>query len=164
MDNKILGVVLVVLSIAMFILTYSFTNEIQIVMTEGCSSCIEDSGFCPHAGNLPWQSYLGFSVSGIVFVLGLYLIITGKKGEALALERSREVKRLVKDLKKDEKQVFELVAEAGGVMFQSEVVEKTEFPKAKVSRILDRLEGKRLVERRRRGMSNAVILKGGRNG
>ena len=36
---------------------------------------------------------------------------------------------------------------------------KTDFSKVKVTRLLDKLEAKNLIERRRRGMTNAVVLK-----
>ena len=44
-------------------------------------------------------------------------------------------------------------------MFQSSLVNETKLSKVKVTRILDRLEGKSLIERKRRGMSNVIILK-----
>ena len=44
-------------------------------------------------------------------------------------------------------------------MFQSDIAEKTGFDKVKVTRVLDRLEGKQLIERKRRGMTNIVILR-----
>ena len=44
-------------------------------------------------------------------------------------------------------------------MFQADLVDKCGFGKVKVTRILDGLENKGLVERKRRGMSNIVILK-----
>jgi len=157
MENKTLGLVLVVISIVLFILTSSFTIELDRSMQAGCEGCSE--GICPHAGNLPWQSYMGFSVSFLVLVLGLYLIVSGGREKLAELKRGQETKKLVKTLKKDEKRVFELISESDGVIFQSELVEKTGFPKVKVTRILDRLEGKNLLERRRRGMSNVVVLK-----
>lgn len=157
MENKTLGLVLVVISIVMFILTSSFTIELDRSMQAGCEGC--SVGTCPHAGNLPWQSYMGFSVSFLVLVLGLYLIVSGSREKLAEMKRGQETKKLVKTLKKDEKKVFELVSESDGVIFQSELVEKTGFPKVKVTRILDRLEGKGLLERRRRGMSNIVVLR-----
>ena len=45
------------------------------------------------------------------------------------------------------------------MVFQSDIVEKTGFPKVKVTRLLDRMEHRGLVERRRRGMSNIVLIK-----
>ncbi|MBS3124728.1 MarR family transcriptional regulator [Candidatus Woesearchaeota archaeon] len=65
----------------------------------------------------------------------------------------------VKSLEGEEAQVAALLVEAQGMMFQNELVEKTQLSKVKVTRILDKLEGKGLVERRRRGMTNVIILK-----
>jgi len=45
------------------------------------------------------------------------------------------------------------------VLFQSEIVERSGLPKSTVSLTLDKLEAKGIVERRRSGMSNVVILK-----
>ena len=44
-------------------------------------------------------------------------------------------------------------------VFQADLIEQTEFGKAKMTRILDRLEGKGYIERKRRGMTNVVVLK-----
>lgn len=161
MENGNLGFVLVAISVALFVLTTSFTLELNQSMQSGCGSCAAPGGTCPHAGNLPWQSYLGFTVSFLVLGLGLYLILQGGKARMAALKRGRETRKLVRSLRKDERGVLGLVEESGGVMFQSELVEKSGFPKVKVSRILDRLEGKGLLERRRRGMSNVVVLRHG---
>jgi uncharacterized membrane protein len=49
--------------------------------------------------------------------------------------------------------------DAGGTAFQSEVVEKTGWSKVKVTRTLDKLESRRLLERRRRGLTNIIVLK-----
>jgi uncharacterized membrane protein len=44
-------------------------------------------------------------------------------------------------------------------MFQGELVDRSGFTKSKVSLVLDRLEARRKVERKRYGMSNIVQLK-----
>jgi uncharacterized membrane protein len=62
-------------------------------------------------------------------------------------------------LNEEEKKAIVLLKEADGTMFQSDLVDKSGFTKVKITRILDVLEGKRLVERKRRGMTNVVILK-----
>jgi uncharacterized membrane protein len=61
-------------------------------------------------------------------------------------------------LRQEEKQVLGLVQESGTI-FQADIIEKTGFGKAKVSRILDRLENNGFLERKRRGMTNVVVLK-----
>ncbi len=55
--------------------------------------------------------------------------------------------------------LYEKIFAGGGVMFQSDLVEQSGFAKAKVSRILDKMEARGIVEKRRRGMTNAVVLK-----
>jgi len=62
-------------------------------------------------------------------------------------------------LAKDEKILVEEVLGAGGRMKQNELVNRLPFPKAKVSRLLSRLERKGLVDKRRYGLTNEVVLK-----
>jgi uncharacterized membrane protein len=62
-------------------------------------------------------------------------------------------------LDKDEKMIINKIQENKGTIFQSELVEKSGFDKVKVTRILDRLEGKQVIQRMRRGMTNVVLLK-----
>jgi uncharacterized membrane protein len=67
--------------------------------------------------------------------------------------------KIMSELSKDEKLVFEKILEAEGTIFQSDLVEQSKLAKVKVTRLLDKLEGKGLIERKRRGMTNIVILK-----
>jgi hypothetical protein len=59
----------------------------------------------------------------------------------------------------DERMLVQIVADEGGTIFQSQLVEMSGFSKSKVSLVLDRLEARGVLERRRHGMSNAVVLK-----
>jgi len=73
--------------------------------------------------------------------------------------REKEKKINLSGLDSEEKKLIQIVSEANGSIFQSELTEKSGFDKVKVTRILDRLEGKQVIERRRRGMTNIVILR-----
>ena len=44
-------------------------------------------------------------------------------------------------------------------MFQSALMEKIDIGKVKMTRLLDKLEAKQFIERKRRGMNNIVVLK-----
>lgn len=66
---------------------------------------------------------------------------------------------ILKTLKNDEQTIFRALLDAEGTMFQSELVEKTGLPKSTVSLALDKLEARGFLERRRHGMSNAVVVK-----
>ena len=72
--------------------------------------------------------------------------------------RLEEWEATAEQLANNEREVYEAVLEAEGVRPQSEIVEQTEFSKATVSRTLDNLESKNLVERKRRGMGNVIVL------
>ncbi len=58
----------------------------------------------------------------------------------------------------DERRVVRVLVEAKGEILQRDLVRITAFSDAKVSRLLDRLEGRGLVVRERQGMSNRVRL------
>ena len=73
--------------------------------------------------------------------------------------RRRWDELLAKLTNPDEQRIVSLIIDEGGTIFQSQLVDKSGYSKSKVSLILDRLEAKKIVERKRHGMSNAIILK-----
>jgi len=73
--------------------------------------------------------------------------------------RRREWEETADRLAGNERAVYEAVLEADGALPQSDVVDRTDLSKATVSRTLDSLEAKRLLERKRRGVGNVVVLR-----
>ena len=95
-------------------------------------------------------------------IVGLVLIFSKPQEKVIVktrtIEKKSEKKIIdVKGLREEEKRVFDLVKE-NKTIFQADLIEKTGFGKAKMTRVLDRLEGKGYVERKRRGMTNVVVL------
>ena len=72
--------------------------------------------------------------------------------------RRQEWEETAKRLAKNERKIYETVLEADGVMAQSDIVDAVDLSKATVSRALDSLETKNLVERKRRGIGNMILL------
>lgn len=66
---------------------------------------------------------------------------------------------MLNTLNTEEKEIMNLLIKNKGNIYQSKLVEFTDFNKVKVTRILDGLEGKGIIERKKRGMTNMVILK-----
>jgi DNA-binding transcriptional ArsR family regulator len=104
---------------------------------------------------------VAFSV--LAGISGAYVLLSRAQEEFSFWKASLEERRKVWDevsgtLKDDEKKVYEVMIEAG-IVNQSELPEKTGLSKTAVSRCLDLLEGRGLVERRRRGMGNVVSLR-----
>jgi uncharacterized membrane protein len=83
---------------------------------------------------------------------------TDGSGNELLQARRNEWESVSERLTDNEEVVYRTVLTADGVLPQSEIVERTELSKATVSRTLDSLETRELVERKRRGMGNVVLL------
>lgn len=104
------------------------------------------------------------STFGIVYEylsMGRYIYVRhGRMGSVknkLTVGAGAPVK-VLNSLTVDEKRLYRLIEEANGAIFQADLVEKSGFSKVKVSRVLDRLEGRDLIVRRRRGMTNMVVI------
>ncbi|MGD9130207.1 MAG: hypothetical protein PVH73_01370 [Candidatus Bathyarchaeota archaeon] len=104
-------------------------------------------------------------VSISAFVMGSSLVYLWliDKNEPVITESSSLKSRwnglLEKITNPDEKRVVSLIIDEGGTIFQSQLVDRSGYSKSKVSLILDRLEAKKILERKRHGMSNAIVLK-----
>jgi uncharacterized membrane protein len=72
--------------------------------------------------------------------------------------RRQEWEETADRLANNEREIYEIILDADGVIAQSDIVEGTDLSKATVSRTLDSLESKNVVERKRRGMGNMVLL------
>ena len=116
-------------------------------------------------GNLNFQTNVSIGLTIFVLLIGLYLIFFGQERVEIIKKIREKVKaEPKKDYSKlklpvEEKKLMNIILQSEGAMFQSDLVEKSGFDKVKVSRLLDRLEGQQLIERRRRGMTNIIILK-----
>ena len=73
--------------------------------------------------------------------------------------RTISINNTMSSLSPNERKVLSSLMSKGGVAFQSEIVEGLGLPKSTVSVILDKLETRGIVEKRRRGINNIVIVK-----
>lgn len=74
-------------------------------------------------------------------------------------ERKRRWEAVLPTLKEDQQLIYQSILDADGLIPQSDIVEKTGLSKSNVSRSLDILESMGLIEKRRRGMGNIILLK-----
>ncbi len=115
---------------------------------------------------------LGFPTGGgfligfiLVLLCGAWLIfINPQKRQSIRTSphaKSRSPQLLINraDLNNEEKKILRLIRGRNGTILQSNVIQESGFSKVKITRILNRLEAKGAIERRRMGMSNLVILK-----
>ncbi len=151
MKNTILGYTLMIMALITLYFTYVTTSSIVYYSSQICEDvCNVNESACPHEDYIPPQTYLGITISTLLGALGFYLLLTSP---------SLRLKKQLAKLNPDEKKVFELIKKSGNAIFQSEIIKETGFSKSKVTRILDSLEAKGLIERKRRGMTNLIIAK-----
>jgi DNA-binding transcriptional ArsR family regulator len=163
MNNKHLGVLLMLLSVLLFIVGFWYVKSVESALVAGhqlgpSGECTHASGaVCPYAklNELAVPKYLAFLFDITLFCYGLFLFVK-KKPEELAVLKA---KKAAKEVSGEASKVLDILAGSEGMSFQNELVEKTGLSKVKITRLLDQLESKGLVERRRRGMTNVVILK-----
>ena len=151
------GISLIIISVALFFIMVSITDQLNQYIHAECTH--PEGEVCPMASDLPIQSYAGFSLDFVIGGFGVFLVLKSRQIQRFQSEKKHDFEKTLKQLDSDEKKVYELISGSDGVVFQSDIVEKTGLQKVKVTRILDRMEHKGLVERRRRGMSNIVLIK-----
>ena len=146
--------VAIILALIVFLFNNALTTIVNASCTHGTS--------CPMYETIKTQTYISLALVGIIIIIGLILAFN-KEDKQIIVKKIKEklkVKKIdISKLDKDEKILMKIIIDAQGTIFQSELVEKSGFDKVKVTRLLDRLEGKQLIERKRRGMTNVVIIK-----
>ena len=155
----IVGIALVI-GFIIYIFNQAMTTIVATECTHGLS--------CPMWGTINFQTNVAMGLMAIVIGIGLYLVFFSKdevivKRITRQVEMSKPTKdayeKILRGLEDEEKTVLEEIIASEGSIFQSDLVEKSGLGKVKVSRILDKLEGQGLVERKQRGMTNVVLLK-----
>lgn len=159
MENKNVGYLLLGVSALIIIITLLFNSAMKNIVDTTC--LLEHGNSCPMYASIKQQTYLSLGITGLLIVVSLTLIFS-KPNEKIIVKKieKKTYKKKVdtSELKSEEKKVFRIIIENKAV-FQADLIEKTGFGKAKMTRIIDRLEGRGFVERKRRGMTNIVTLK-----
>jgi len=156
MKNKSVGFLITGIAIIMGFIVLLFNIGLRKIVTQSCGH----GSSCPMYGTIVLQTYVGLGLTAFVIVIGLFLIFS-KPEEKIVVRKIKDKKKKLNlsGLDKDEKRVIELLQKENGGMFQRTLMEKLELGKVKTTRLLDKLESKGLIERKRRGMNNIVILR-----
>ncbi len=159
MENRKVGYLLLGLSLLMVVIIFLFNNALQDIVTASCSLAGHES--CEMEQTIQTSIYISLSLVGIIILVALLLIFS-KPEKELVIQRVKEKMKKkffdLADLSAAEKNVFSIIQKAQTI-FQADLIEQSGVGKVKMTRILDRLEGKEFIERKRRGMTNVVVLK-----
>jgi uncharacterized membrane protein len=149
MKKKQVGYLILGISVLIGFIIYSFNVALRSIVSTACSH----GPTCPMWGTINVQTSISLAFTFFIAFFGLYLIFFGKE------PKDKLKSKFPGDISQEEQSLLDAIIQSEGTIFQSDLVEKTEMSKVKITRILDRLEGKGLIERKRRGMTNVVILR-----
>lgn len=167
MKNRVVGFLIIGIAGLVGVIIYLFNSALSTIVSTSCSHGTS----CPMWGTIGFQTNVSLVLMLFVAAIGAYLVFFGREEKVVTKIKTVNQKfeprkvtkenyqKILNELDGDEKLALEKIIEAQGAIFQSDLVEKTTLDKVKVTRILDKLEGKGIIERKRRGMTNVVILK-----
>ncbi|MEM4181941.1 MAG: MarR family transcriptional regulator [Candidatus Pacearchaeota archaeon] len=160
MENKAVGFLLIGISIVVGIMFYSFNNLTKRTLENSCSH----GPTCSMYDGLRFNTYFAFSLIALIFMVGLIMLFLKPKEKIIIKQKTKfvkEKKRVIdmKDLEEKEKRIIRILQEENGAIFQASLMEKLGIGKVGLTRLLDKLEAKGIIERKRRGMNNIVVLR-----
>ncbi len=158
MENKHVGFLVLGIAVVLVFIIFLFQNTVKELVVATCG--LPHAASCPATEGIKQQTYLSLGIVGILLVIGFVLVFTKPKERIVIKKLTEKKKKLdLNGLEQDEKKIMELLLHQNGAMFQSALMEKLGAGKVKTTRVLDKLEAKQLIERKRRGMNNIVVLR-----
>ena len=158
MENKHVGFLVLGIAVLLIIIIFLFQAALKDIIVASCGAAHTTA--CPMNDTVTQQTYLSLAIVGILIVIGFVLIFAKPKERIIVRKVKEKKKKLdMKGLDRDEKRVINLLLKENKAMFQSSLMEKLEIGKVKATRLLDKLEAKQIIERKRRGMNNIVVLR-----
>ena len=158
MKNRNVGFLIVGISIVIGILVFIFNSALNNIVSQTCVH----GPTCPMYDTIKIQTWISSAIAGLILVIGLFLIFSKESERVIVKHKTiREKQKPIDTSKLDdrEKKVVRMLQEENGVIFQKTLMEKMEIGKVGITRLLDKLEAKQIIERKRRGMNNVVVLK-----
>jgi putative component of membrane protein insertase Oxa1/YidC/SpoIIIJ protein YidD len=156
MENKTVGWIVVGIGVLVGIIALIFNIGLKKIVGDTCTH----GPTCSMYDTIAVQTWISLAIVGVILIIGVVLMFIKPKEKVIVKTiREKKAKKDYSNLDKKEKEVVNLIVKEGNAMFQASLMEKLQIGKVGVTRLLDKLEAKQIIERKRRGMNNIVILK-----
>ncbi len=156
MENKTVGWIITGIAVLMAVIVWIFNNALKRIVGDTCTH--GDS--CSMYDTIAIQTWVSLAIVGVVLIIGIVLMFVKPKEKIIVKTiKEKKKKKDYSGLDRREKEVVDLLLNEGNAMFQADLMEKLNIGKVGVTRLLDKLESKQIIERKRRGMNNMVVLK-----
>lgn len=164
MNNKKIGITLVIISLLFAVLFFFLLSKIQQEQFElGCTPTTEK---CLKIESKFSITHMGVGIITAALMLGIYLILFSK-GEEAILKRLEEEKNkklteekfaiLLRACGESEQSILKVIKEQPGIE-QNTLRLKSNLSKAKVSQILTEFEKKRILRREPKGKTFSIYI------
>lgn len=159
--TKISGISIIILSLLIILSLSVIKSEMDKRDGELCEVYYSNPNMpmdqCPvHKDPSPsWIVMISFSIGIIMLIIGIYLTFKSNIKEKSKEERKVEISKLGDD----ERIIYNFLRDKEGSSYQSDLIKETGFSKVHMTRILDKMESKKIIERKRRGMTNIIVLR-----
>jgi uncharacterized membrane protein len=157
MKNKSVGWLIIGLSIVIGFIVLLFNLGLKKIVGQTCSH----GPTCTMYDTISVQTWISVGIAAIILVIGLFLVFSKESEKIIVKTKIKQEKKKpinLSGLDSKEKEVIKLL-EKENAIFQKTLMEKLNIGKVGITRLLDKLEAKQLIERKRRGMNNVVVLK-----
>jgi putative component of membrane protein insertase Oxa1/YidC/SpoIIIJ protein YidD len=156
MENKTVGWIVVGIGILVGAIALIFNIGLKKIVGDTCTH----GPTCSMYDTIAVQTWISLAIVGIILIIGVVLMFIKPKEKVIVKTiKEKKKKKDYSGLDKKEKEVVDLLLNEGNAMFQADLMEKLNIGKVGVTRLLDKLEAKQIIERKRRGMNNIVVLK-----
>jgi uncharacterized membrane protein len=156
MKNRNVGYLISGIALVIGFIVYIFNNALKNIAGETCTH----GSSCTMYSTISVQTWISVGIAALILFIGLFLIFAKEEGRII-VKKVREPKKKLNlaGLDGKEKEVIKILESENGTIFQAELMEKLGVGKVGITRLLDKLEAKQLIERKRRGMNNVVVLR-----
>ena len=159
---KKLGFILIIISITLLVTLSIIKVKVDAQEAFLCEVVHSTPGLdikqCPaHQSNLSWLITIIFSITLLILGAGVYISFIPKISLKNLKPEFKEID--ISKLDNDEKTIYNIIKDNQGSTYQTDLIKETGYSKVKITRILDKLEQKDVLERKRRGMTNIIVLK-----
>jgi hypothetical protein len=156
MENKNVGILVMGISVVIGIIVFIFNKGLRDIVTDTCTH----GSSCSMYETISLQTWMSLAIAGVIFILGLVIMLSKPKDRiVIKTIKDKKKKITLEGLDEMERKVIKMLQEENGAVFQRTLMEKLDIGKVGVTRLLDKLESKQLIERKRRGMNNIIVLK-----
>jgi uncharacterized membrane protein len=160
--DLILATVLLIISVIVLAVKLLVSRPIQIILEGGNAVLIEDASLFTFTDVLILiiSAWTGGMAAVYLFLKAGSEAEPEPLREAKIVEEKRGLRKAaLKLLEGDEKKLYQKIIDAGDEILQKDLVLESEFDRAKVTRLLNKLERKGLITKLKHGMTNRIVLK-----